>query len=99
MGFRRFLFRSVFLSFCLSCSGIISFLFDKPGVRQFLPALGAFFVFGVLVGLVPRLDWPLRTVAARYAGNLLAVLGAKVDLASVAGKPTELVLAVGKRAY
>ena len=39
---------------------------------NFCPAVSAFFVFGVLVGLVPRLDWPLRAMAARYAGSLLA---------------------------
>jgi exosortase len=89
----------VLLSFCLSFSGIVSFLFGKPGVRHFLPALGAFFVFGVLVGLVPKLDWPLRTVAARYASGLLAALGAKVELSLVTGKPPELVLAVGRQAY
>jgi exosortase/archaeosortase family protein len=87
------------LSFCLSISGIVSFVFGKPGVQLFLPALGAFFVFGILVGLVPKLDWPLRTMAARYAGSLLATLGATVKVALVSGRPPELVLAVGKQSF
>lgn len=89
----------VLLSFCLSFSGIVSFVYGKPGARLFLPALGAFFVFGVLVGLVPRLDWPLRMIAARYAGNLLSALGASVKVALVSGHPPELIVAVGERSY
>lgn len=69
------------LSACLAFAGIVSFLFGKVGVRQFLPALCAFFVFGLLVGLVPTLDWPLRAMAGRYAGGLLTALGAPVKLA------------------
>jgi exosortase/archaeosortase family protein len=97
--FTAWLLPLVLLSFCLSFSGFISFLFGKPGVRQFLPALGAFFVFGVLVGLVPTLDWPLRTMAARYAGDLLTTLGATVKVTLVPGRPPELTLAVGKQVF
>lgn len=61
-------------SFCASFAAIISFLFGRAGVRQFLPALGGFFVFGLLVGMFPTLDWPLRAMAARIrrrpAGHL-----------------------------
>jgi exosortase/archaeosortase family protein len=89
----------VLLSACLSFAGIISFLFGKDGARQFLPALGAFFVFGLLVGLVPTLDWPLRTLAARYAGQLLAALGVTVQVALVPGRPPELALSVGKQVF
>jgi len=66
---------------CRSCfcrlpgvRGRCSFLFGGVGARQFLPALGAFFVFGLLAGLVPTLDWPLRAMAARYAGGLLVTM-------------------------
>ena len=89
----------VLLSFCLSFSGLVSFCFGKAGVRLFLPALGAFFVFGMLVGLAPKLDWPLRAMAARHVGNLLATLGAAVKVALVPGRPPELVLAVGGQVY
>jgi exosortase len=89
----------VLLSACLSFAGIVSFLFGKAGVRQFLPALGAFFVFGLLVGLVPALDWPLRTLAARYAGRLLTAMGVGVQVALVPGKPPELTLTLGKQVF
>lgn len=86
-------------SFCASFAGIIAFLFGVGGVRQFLPALGGFFVFGLLVGLFPRLDWPLRALAAKHAGSLLAGLGVPVDLALEPGRPAELVLMVGGRMF
>src|SRR5262249_52032006 len=89
----------VLLSFCLFFAGMIAFLFGKPGIRQFLPALGAFFVFGWLAGLVPTLDWPLRPMAARYAGGLLNALGTTVQIALVPGQPPELVLATGKQSF
>ena len=84
----------VLLSACLAFAGIISFLFGNAGVRQFLPAVSAFFVFGVLVGLVPTLDWPLREISARYAGGLLAAFGVPVRIALEKGQPAQLLLSV-----
>jgi len=87
------------LSACLAFAGIISFFFGKVGVRKFLPALNAFFVFGVLVGLVPELDWPLRAMAGRYAGSFLAALGVPVKLALVNGQPAKLILSVNDQVF
>ena len=89
----------VVFSFCASFAAIVAFLFGRAGVRQFLPALGGFFVFGLLVGLFPTLDWPLRAMAAKHAGSLLAALGVPVQLVIEPGRPAELVLAVGGRLY
>ena len=82
------------LSACLAFAGIVSLVFGQAGARQFLPAVSAFFVFGVLVGLVPRLDWPLRAMAARYAGSLVATLGVPVKIGLVEGRPAQLLLSV-----
>lgn len=87
------------LSFCLCSAAVIAFLFGQVGVRHFLPAIGAFFVFGLLAGLVPTLDWPLRAIAGRQAANLLAILRQPVELAIVAGRPAELLLHVGDRNF
>ncbi|MGA2139373.1 MAG: exosortase/archaeosortase family protein [Verrucomicrobiia bacterium] len=84
----------VLLSACLAFAGIVSFLLGTVGVRQFLPAVSAFFVFGVLVGLVPRLDWPLRAMSARYAGGWLAAFGVPVKIALANGQPPQLLLSV-----
>jgi exosortase/archaeosortase family protein len=89
----------VVFSFCASFAAIIAFLFGRAGIRQFLPALGGFFVFGLLVGLFPTLDWPLRAMAAKHAGSLLAWLGVPVRLLLERGKPAELALDVGGRLY
>jgi exosortase/archaeosortase family protein len=89
----------VLLSACLAFAGIVSFLLGKAGVRQFLPAVSAFFVFGVLVGLVPTLDWPLRAMSARYAGGLLAAFGVPVKIALANGQPAELLLSVQQHVF
>jgi exosortase len=82
------------LSFCFAIAGVMSFLFGREGAKQLMPALGAFFVFGVLVGLFPRLDWPLRTMAGRYAAGVLASMGVPVRLGLTEGQPPLLILAV-----
>jgi exosortase len=89
----------VLVSACLAFAGIMSFLFGRAGSRQFLPALSAFFVFGVLAGLVPTLDWPLRAMAARYAGGLLLALGAPVKLLLIHGQPAQLILSIQNREF
>jgi exosortase len=87
------------LSSCLAFAGIVSLVFGQAGARQFLPAVSAFFVFGVLVGLIPRLDWPLRAMAAHYAGSLLNTLGVPVKLGLEQGHPAQLFLSVKGREF
>src|SRR5258706_6151183 len=89
----------VVISFCFAFAAVISFLFGKLGVREFMPAIGGFLVFGLLVGLVPDLDWPLRTIAGRYAANMLAWLGAPVQLAITQNGPPQLLLQVNGQVF
>jgi exosortase/archaeosortase family protein len=89
----------VLLSFCFSFAGIMSFLFGKTGVKPFLPALGAFFVFVVLAGLFPKLDWPLREMAGRYAGRLLMSMDVPVKLVLATGEPPKLLLTVNREVF
>jgi exosortase len=96
---RVWLLPLVLLSFCFAFAAVMSFLFGKEGAKQFVPALGAFFVFGVLVGLFPRLDWPLRAIAGRYAGGLLVSMGVPVKLGLTEGQPPLLLLAVKGEIY
>ena len=96
---RVWLLPLVLLSFCFAFAGVMSFLFGREGTKQFVPALGAFFVFGVLVGLFPKLDWPLRAMAGRYAGGLLAAMGVPVKLALAEGQPPQLLLTVKGQIY
>jgi exosortase/archaeosortase family protein len=83
------------LSFCLCVTAVVALLFGRVGVGQFLPAIGALFVFGMLAGIAPNLDWPLRALAGKQAGNLLAILQQPVELAVAHGRPAELLLHVG----
>lgn len=87
------------LSACLAFAGIVSLVLGEAGARQFLPALSAFFVFGLLVGLVPRLDWPLRAMAARHTGSVLAALGVPVRIGLEEGQPAQLFLSVKGRIF
>jgi exosortase len=89
----------VLLSFCLSLAAIISFLFGKLGVRQFMPALGGFLVFGLLAGMFPTLDWPLREIAAKYSAGILSSMNVPVKLAAMGTEPPKLILAVAGKVY
>src|ERR1051326_3145084 len=91
--YQRWVLPMYLLSFCLSFAAIISFLFGRLGVRQFMPALGGFLVFGILAGSFPTLDWPLREVAAKHSGAVLSWLGVNVQVAYVPARPPELLLA------
>jgi exosortase/archaeosortase family protein len=96
---RRWALPLALLSFCLCSAAVIAFLFGRLGVRQFLPAIGAFFVFGLFAGIFPTLDWPLRAIAGQQAANVLAILHVPVQLQLAAGRPAELVLQAGDRRY
>jgi exosortase/archaeosortase family protein len=96
---REWMLPLALLSFCLCLAAVIALLFGRVGVRQFLPAIGALFVFGLLAGLFPTLDWPLRALAGKQAGNLLAILHQPVELAVAPGRPAELLLQVGSAQY
>lgn len=87
------------LSFGLSVAGVVSFVFGPAGVRRFMPALSAVWVLGMLAGLFPRLDWPLRMAAGRYAAGLLVPWGVPVKLALWTGKPPELLIETGGRLF
>lgn len=92
-------FPIVVLSFCVSFAAVIAFLFGKQGVRHFMPALAGFLVFGLLVGLFPTLDWPLREIAARYSAALLTEMNLPVQVAAVPSRTPEILLAVKDRLY
>lgn len=91
---QRWILPFVMASFCLSLAAIISFLMGRAGVRAFAPAFGAILVFGMLAGMFPTLDWPLRAMAAHYAANLLTSMHVPVELALVVGQAPQLLLKV-----
>jgi exosortase len=89
----------VTLSFCASFAAVVSFLFGEVGVRRFVPAFAGLAAFGLLVGLFPALDWPLRAVAARYSAGLLMQLGVPVHLDLVPQHPPQLLIEIRQRVF
>ena len=89
----------VLISFCLSFAGVITFLFGPAAAGQFVPAFAAFVVFGVLAGLFPTLDWPLREIAGSLARGMLARLGMAATTFVVDTAPAQLMLTVEGKSY
>lgn len=87
------------LSFCCALGGVVGLVFGQKGMRAVRPALAGLFVFGVVVGWFPTLDWPMRAMAGRYAAELLRSLGVPVELSLVVGGPPQLMLSVEGRHY
>jgi exosortase/archaeosortase family protein len=87
------------LSFCLSFAGVSAFLFSAAGVRAMLPAMAGILVLGILTTVVPTLDWPLRSIAAKGSAALLGKLGMNVNVALHVGRPPQLLLAVQGRMF
>jgi len=87
------------LSFCLSFAGVASFLFGAAGVRALLPAIVGILLLGLLAGLAPSLDWPLRGLGARLGHYFLQKLGVDVNVAFQPGEPPALILAIRDRLF
>jgi len=87
------------VSFCLSFAGLSAFLFGSDGVKNLLPAIVGVLLLGILAGLAPGLDWPLRGTAARYSGAVLQQLGMNVQVAIEQGAPPRLLLGVKDRVF
>lgn len=87
------------VSFALAFAAVVSFLVGDQGARRFLPALGAIVVFGLLAGLFPALDWPLRALAGQYAAGVLGWLGVPVRLGIHGGAAPELLLQAADRTF
>jgi len=82
------------VSFCLSFAGVTAFLFGPRGVKALLPAIVGVLILGLLAGLAPGLDWPLRGMAAKYSAAVLNQLGVNVGVVLQPGQPPRLLLGV-----
>ncbi len=87
------------LSFCLSFAGLSSFLFGAAGIRAMVPAMAGILLLGILATVVPTLDWPLRSIAAKGSAELLDRLGMNVKVALQAGQPPQLLLFAPGRVF
>jgi exosortase len=87
------------VSFCLSFAGVSAFLFGPDGVKNLLPAIVGVLLLGILAGLAPGLDWPMRGLAAKYSGVVLQQLGMNVNLEIEQGLPPRLLLGLKDRVF
>ena len=64
-----------------------------------LPAMAGILLLGILATVVPTLDWPLRSIAAKGSAEMLGRLGMNVKVALQAGRPPQLLLFAPGRVF
>ncbi|MEM8866793.1 MAG: exosortase/archaeosortase family protein [Verrucomicrobiota bacterium] len=87
------------LTIAAYCSGIaagILFLFGEGTKRVAYTVCGTFGAFIMLSMFMDLADWPLRTIAGQWSGNILSLLGrsSELGLLSQEGLPPKLILIV-----
>lgn len=70
----------ILASLCLSLGSFLWFMFGKGQSRLIISGLGAFALFSAIAVLLPVLDWPLRTIAGKWAAYGLTLFGQEVEL-------------------
>jgi len=70
----------VLAALCLSVTSFLLFLFGKEHQRLIFSGIGAFAIFTGIAVLMPLIDWPLRSIAGKWAAYGLSLLGQKVEL-------------------
>jgi len=70
----------ILASLCLSVASLLLFIFGNEQRRLVWSSLGAFALFTGIAVIMPVVDWPLRTLAGKWAAFGLNLLGQKADL-------------------
>jgi len=86
------------------CGGIAAFVFFVfgEGIRRVVfTAAGTFGAFLVLSTFMDFLDWPLRTLAGKWSGSVLSLLGQEIELGLVQPKaePPMLILSANDHPF
>lgn len=89
----------VLLSFCLAFAGLSAFLFGSQAPRALMPAMAGLLLLGMAAGMAPSLDWPLRSLAAKYGSGFLRAFGIDVRVLLEGGRPPEILLTVAGRVF
>ncbi len=76
----------ILASLCLSLGSILWFMFGKEQKRLIVSSLGAFALFSAIAVFLPVLDWPLRTLAGKWAAFGLSLIGQNVELGLINSK-------------
>ena len=89
-------------AYCCGLASAVLFVFGERLRRITYPATGTFCVFMLLSILMAPLDWPLRTLAAKWSGAALSALGKTVELGvqgNTATEPPQLILMVNEQPF
>jgi len=70
----------ILISLSLSLASLMLFVFGSSRRRFIFSSAGAFAIFTFLATLLPVMDWPLRTVAGKWATLGLRLMGQEVQL-------------------
>ncbi|NDV62401.1 exosortase/archaeosortase family protein [Puniceicoccales bacterium CK1056] len=64
----------------LSLLSLLLFIFGNDKRRLILSSIGAFTIFTAFAVMFPVMDWPLRSIAGKWAGYGLQLIGQNVQL-------------------
>lgn len=70
----------------LSMASLLLFVFGREQQRLILSGICAFTLFAAIAVLLPVIDWPLRTLAGKWAAYGLSLIGQTVELGLVRGE-------------
>lgn len=68
---------------CLSLVSLLFFIFGEGKRRLILSSIGAFAIFTGFAVMLPVMDWPLRSIAGKWAAYGLQLIGQEVQLGIV----------------
>jgi exosortase/archaeosortase family protein len=73
----------VLVALCLSLTSLLLFVFGTQRRRLIFSSIAAFGLFSGIAVLLPIMDWPLRTLAGKWAAYGLSLFGQQVELGLV----------------
>lgn len=70
----------ILAALCFSLAALLLFVFGSSRRRLILSSVGAFAIFTGFAVLLPVMDWPLRSIAGKWAAYGLGLFGQEVQL-------------------
>ena len=89
-------------AYCCALASVCFFVYGKGIRRIAYTASGTFCAFLLFSIFMAPLDWPLRTLAGKWSGAALALLGKTVELGvtgNAASEPPKLILLVNEHPF
>ncbi len=88
-------------AYCLGLASFVLFVFGEKAKRVTITVASTLCVFLLLSLLMDPLDWPLRSLAGKWSGTALTLVGKTVEmgLLSNPGDPPKLILLVDQQPF